>query len=179
MIDGLNGKENLPEVQSGEPNLLHSDAESERAEVGQNAVSETRVVELKSLMAQKDEELAKAAARLTDLEGIVASREEEIANLKQSKADLEERLTGAVTSYKSLVLQTNPGVVEELVSGDTIEAINESLTKAKTLVGKVRQGLAAEISVGKIPAGAPQRIPPDLSALSPREKIQYAIGGKK
>jgi len=34
-----------------------------------------------------------------------------------------------------------------------------------------------EVSKARIPAGAPQRVPPDLSALSPREKIQYAIGG--
>jgi len=30
-----------------------------------------------------------------------------------------------------------------------------------------------------VPAGAPGRRASDLSALSPREKIQYAIGGKK
>jgi hypothetical protein len=70
-------------------------------------------------------------------------------------------------------------VLEELITGDTIESINESLKKAKTLVSQVRQGLETEIAGAKIPAGAPPRTPPDLSALSPREKIQYAIGGKQ
>ena len=69
--------------------------------------------------------------------------------------------------------------MEELISGDTIESINESLDKAKGLINRVRQGLETEISLGRVPAGAPERRPPDLSALSPREKIQYAIGGKR
>ena len=84
----------------------------------------------------------------------------------------------AVASYKTLVAQLNPEVLEELITGDTIEVINQSLEKAKTLISRVRQGLEAEITAGKVPAGAPVRTPPDLSALSPREKINYAIGGK-
>ena len=85
----------------------------------------------------------------------------------------------AVASYKAMVTRSNTDVPEELISGDSIESINESLTNAKNLINKVRQGLEAEITSSKVPAGAPQRTPPDLSALSPREKIQYAIGGKK
>jgi hypothetical protein len=92
---------------------------------------------------------------------------------------ISNSLTEAVANYKTTVLQANPEVIEELISGDTIESINESLSKAKTLVSKVRQGVEAEISLAKVPAGAPERTSPDLSALSPREKIQYAIGGKK
>ena len=50
--------------------------------------------------------------------------------------------------------------------------------KAKALVSRVKQGVEAEVSLAKVPAGAPERTLPDLSALSPREKIQYAIGGR-
>ena len=102
----------------------------------------------------------------------------EMATLKQAMAESEEKLTEAVANYKDLVIQSNPEVPEELVTGDTIEAINESLEKAKTLVSRVRQGLETEIASAKVPAGAPIRTPPDLSALSPREKINYAVGGK-
>ncbi len=94
-------------------------------------------------------------------------------------ATTSNSLAEAVASYKAVVVQTNPEVIEELISGDTIEAISESLEKAKTLVSRVRQGVEAEISLAKVPAGAPERTSPDLSTLSPREKIQYAIGGKK
>ncbi len=176
MANEVNQKEKPLEMQSGEQNAL------EAGGVGQRAVSEARVAELESLVAQRDEELAKANARLIELEQVVATRDSDVAELKQSKGELEVRLTHigtsldeAVAGYKALVVQANPDVIEELVSGGTIEAINESLGKAKTLVNKVRQGLEAEISLARVPAGAPERASPDLSALSPREKIQYAI----
>ena len=125
----------------------------------------SKVIELETLVAQKEEELAKANARTSELEQVV---DESDRNLAQ-----------AVSSYKALVVKSNPGVFEEMIAGDTIEDINASLERAKTIVGKVRQGLEAEMASAKVPAGAPERTPTDLSALSPREKIQYAIGGKR
>jgi len=120
--------------------------------------AESRVTELEALIEQRDDELSQANARISDLEQVMAE---------------------AVASYKAMVTRSNTDVPEELIGGDSIESINESLTNAKNLINKVRQGLEAEITSSKVPAGAPQRTPPDLSALSPREKIQYAIGGKK
>ncbi len=171
---------NSPESQSG--NQTENQNPPEVEESGQ---SEDRVSELEGLLAQKDEELTKANARIIELEQTVANLDNEVASLKQTIAESEEKLTTinhslaeAVASYKALVVQFNPEVLGELVTGDTIEAINESLEEAKTLISRVRQGLEAEITAGKVPAGAPVRTPPDLSALSPREKINYAIGGK-
>jgi len=164
---------NSPELQSGDQTKNQNPPEVE--ESGQ---SKDRVAEFEGLVAQKNEELAKANARIIELK-------QEAAGLKQALAESEEKLTTinhslaeAVAVYKELVAQSNPEVLEELIIGDTIEAINESLENAKTLVSRVRQGLEAEITAGKVPAGAPIRTPPDLSALSPREKINYAIGGK-
>jgi hypothetical protein len=77
------------------------------------------------------------------------------------------------------VIQANPGVLAEIITGDTVEEVNESLKHARSLVERVRQEMEAEASRTRIPAGAPQRVPLDLSALSPREKIQYAIGGSQ
>ncbi len=176
MANELNQEENWREMLPGDQNL------PEAEELEQDSVSEAEVAELERLVAQRDEELAGAKARLIELEQAVADEDSEIAILKQTNDELEERLatTGnslaeAVASYKAAVVQTNPEVIDELISGDTIEAINESLEKAKTLVSKVRQGVEAEISLARVPAGAPERTPPDFSSLSPREKIQYAI----
>ena len=134
----------------------------------------------------KVEELEQVSARMLELEGLVAQREEELSSanarivgLEQAKADLNNTLSQAVTSYKATVIRLNPEVPEELVTGDTVEAIDKSLGNAKTLIGRVREKLEAEVATTRVPAGAPQRTPPDLSALSPREKIQYAIGGRK
>jgi len=133
---------------------------------------ESRLTELEGLLAQKDEELAKAGDRITELERAAAESEEKLTTISSSLAE-------AVASYRAAVVESHPEVLEELVTGDSVEAINESLKEAQALVGKVRQGLEAEITLAKIPAGAPERTSPDLSTFSPREKIQYALGGKK
>ncbi len=151
-------------------------------ELGQSEAS--RVAELEGLIAQKNQELASRDTRISELEQGTASLEGEIDTLKQAVTEsndnlgkLNESLKQAVTSYKVLVIQSNPDVPEELVTGDSFEAITDSLASAKKLIGKIRKGMEAEISLVRVPAGAPERTPPDLSALSPREKIQYAIGG--
>lgn len=133
---------------------------------------ESRLTELEGLLAQKDEEMAKANDRITELERVAAESEEKLTTVSSSLAE-------AVASYRAAVVESHSEVLEELITGDSIEAINESLKEAQTLVGKVRQGLEAEVALTKIPAGAPERTSPDLSTLSPREKIQYALGGKK
>jgi chromosome segregation ATPase len=145
--------------------------------------------ELDSLKAEKDALINKLETKdtcLTELETAVSEKDSEIATIKQTVVDdnqkfeaLNENLSQAVAAYKTLVVKANPGVIEELITGNTITEIDQSLENAKTLVSKVRGGIEQEIASVKVPAGAPQRTPPDLSALSPLEKIQYAIGGKK
>ena len=153
----------LPQ-QSGFPEALENEQSQNNTEEELEQVR-SRVIELEGLVAQKDEELAKANTRVSEVEQVVA---ESGRNLAQ-----------AVSSYKALVVKSNPGVLEELITGDTIEDINTSLERAKTIVGMVRQGLEVEMASARVPAGAPERTPTDLSALSPREKIQYGIGGKR
>ena len=129
-------------------------------------------------------ELKAKGAAIIRLEQALAGKDSEIASLKQALdeaerklAELSQALAQAVASYRAMVIQANPGVLAELITGDTVEEVNESLKNAQALVERVRQEMEAEASKTRIPAGAPQRVPLDLSALSPREKIQYAIGG--
>ena len=149
-------------------------------------LAQTRVAELESLLAQKGEELNLAKARVSELGQTVATLESEVSTLKQSHleseqklAEVSDELSQAVSSYKALIVESNPAVPLELVAGDTIEAIDSSVNLAKELINRVRGELEAEVKMVRIPAGAPLRVPIDLSALSPREKIEYGIGGKK
>ena len=139
----------------------------------------TRIVELEQLVAQKERELAAKDSRISELEQAVADRDNQVAVLNQSLAELESRLSQAVEAYRALVVKANPAVPEELVSGDSIEEIDQSLANAQVLVDRVRRELESEIAAAKIPAGAPLRTPLDFSALSPKEKIQYAIGERR
>jgi len=145
--------------------------------------------ELDSLKAEKAalvSELETRNTRITELETAASEKDSEIATLKQTVVDdnqkleaVNEDISQAVAAYKTIVVKANPGVIEELITGNTITEIDQSLENARTLISKVRGGIEQEIASGRVPAGAPQRTSPDLSALSPREKIQYAIGGKR
>jgi DNA repair exonuclease SbcCD ATPase subunit len=139
----------------------------------------TRVVELEELVANKERELAVKDSRISELEQIIADRDNQIVALKQSVTDLDNRLSQAVSAYRAQVIKSNPGVPEELITGDSIEAIDKSVEDALNLITKVRKELEAEIAGARVPAGAPQRRLVDLSALSPQEKIQYAIGERR
>ena len=130
------------------------------------------IAELEGLIAQKDEALTKANARITELEQATAQSDERLKATNDSLAE-------AVASYKKVVIEAHPEVPEEFINGDSIDSVNESLQQAQGMISRVRQGLEAEISAVRVPVGAPQRTPPDLSGLSPREKIQYAIGSKR
>ncbi len=161
------------------------------ADKEQKLIDELEAVraELERLKPEKEvltRELESKNATIAELEQALASKDGEIAILKQAiaesdqkLADLTAALAQAVASYKALVMETNPEVPDELITGENIDAINESLENARALIDRVKQGIEAEVSRTKVPAGAPQRAPLDLSVLSPREKIQYAIGGKR
>jgi len=128
--------------------------------------------EVKALQDELEALKAEKETLAGELEMAVAEKDKKLGSLNDS-------LSQAVTKYKAVVIKSNPEVPDELISGDTIEAIEQSVENAKTLIGRVRQRLEAETAATKVPAGAPQRTPIDLGALSPREKIQYAIGGKQ
>jgi len=129
-------------------------------------------------------ELESRDATIIRLEQALATKDSEITALKQSldeaKRTLDElgkALPQAVAAYKELIVQANPGILAELITGDSIEEVNESLKNARALMERVRQEMEAEVAKTRVPPGAPQRAQLDLSSLSAREKIQYAIGG--
>ena len=147
---------------------------------------EGSIVEKESELKKRDTRLSEADAMVAEVKGMIADKDSELADLKQTLAQSDEALAQvknslaqAVASYRALVVEANPDIPEELVTGDSMAAIDQSLASARVLVSRVKKGLEAEIAKTRVPAGAPQRTPTDLSALSPREKIQYAIGGKK
>jgi predicted RNase H-like nuclease (RuvC/YqgF family) len=150
-------------------------------------VEETETSELDALRQENDlvrSELKNRDGVITGLEQKLAEKDNEIAALKtslekavQETAEKTEALGVAVAAYKALVMQANPGLVADMIKGDSIEGINNSAQSAQALVDRVKKELGAEDAKVKIPAGAPQRAPLDLGALSSREKIRYGMKG--
>ena len=149
----------------------------------------------KASLASAQELATQRDARISEMEAGVGTVKEahegKIKTLVQAREELageRDRLKGSLTSavskYRALVVGSNPTAPESLIKGDTIEEIDSSLQSANALVEKVKASLesqqAAVIAAAKVPPGAPARTPPDLSSLSPTEKIKYAVaqGGK-
>ena len=130
---------------------------------------------------QSERLLVEARNRVAELEQALTGREREIAELKQCREGLETRVadlgrsvTETVAGYRALVIEANPGIPAELIGGENVAAIGESLKRAQALVKQVRQGLEEDASLARFPAGSPERTMPG-GYLSPREKIQQAI----
>jgi chromosome segregation ATPase len=156
--------------------------EQGKAEGGETTASEIDNVKLenaslKSELKTKDAAIAGLEQKLADKDGEIAALKQSIEEAKQKMDETGKSLQQAVAAYKELVAQANPGLVAEMIKGETIEEINESLKSARALVERVKQEVGAENARVRVPAGAPQRTPLDLSALSPREKIKYAMEG--
>ncbi len=97
----------------------------------------SRITELESLMVLKDSELSLANNRIIELEENLAEKDKKVE-------EANEILSQAVAGYRALIVRTNPLVMEELISGDSIEAINTSLERAKAVMSRVRQGMEEE-----------------------------------
>lgn len=126
-----------------------------------------------------------AEDRTAELEETVTALQEKTAALERSLAEREQQLADtardlslAVVSYTAQVISANPQIPPELITGQTVAAVDSSVQTARALVNKVREGLETEIKTARIPAGAPLRTSADLSALSPREKIRHGIVGR-
>ena len=132
------------------------------------AVEEERMQALEAKLAQLEAAMEEQRQALT-------AREEEVQRSGQEAVALREPLGSAVGRYREMVLAKAPEVPVELVRGETIEEIDASLTAAQAVVDRVKKQIEAQAAAERVPAGAPARTPPDLSGLSPREKIAYAL----
>ena len=108
-------------------------------------------------------------AKMPQLEQAVLARDNELSALKSS-------LSGAIAKYRETLLASAPDIPAELVKGVTVEEIDASLEQARAIVSRVRHQLEAQAEAKRVPAGAPPRVAQDLSALTPAEKIAYALG---
>ncbi|MDO8691237.1 MAG: hypothetical protein Q7R39_14720 [Dehalococcoidia bacterium] len=102
----------------------------------------------------------------------LAQRDEEVQILRDS-------IQNAAIKYRQALMSAFPVIPEQMLSGSTVDEVEESLERARTAVELVRQKLEEDMARSlSIPAGAPVRRGLDLSALSPREKIYHGLNGK-
>ena len=132
---------------------------------------EQRIVPLEESLAQRDARIGELEATLEQKESTLNEREEEIE-------EVGAQLAQAVTVYRTSLLAAEPEIPEEMVQGATVEEIEESLARARQMVEQVRTQLETQASQERVPFGAPVRSAPDLSGLSPQEKILLGLSRK-
>jgi len=131
--------------------------------------------ELKRELKGREEKIISLEKALADKDGEIAAMQKSLDEAKQVIVETAVDLSQAIGAYRELAGQANPGPVAAMIKGDTIGEINTSLKNARELVEKVRHEVVAENARVNVPAGAPPRTLPDLSALTAREKIKYAV----
>ena len=115
-----------------------------------------------------EESPSEDALEIERLTTLVTEKDSEISGLKQ-------QVEIAVSRYRDALIAGAPDLPEELVRGNTIEELDRSVESAKKIVEKVASRIEARAPEARVPSGAPARRPADVSGLSPREKILYAI----
>lgn len=136
----------------------------ERSEAGQpNDGQDERIGELESQLEQTRTELA--------------VKQDELDNSWVEMTALREGKEAAVSGYRDALRLAHPELPPDLIRGETTEELAASVESAKALVEKVRAALRSEKDAARIPAGAPVSSGPDLTGLSPREKIAAGIAG--
>jgi hypothetical protein len=89
------------------------------------------------------------------------------ARLEKLEADLGKALCG----YRTVLIKENPDILPDLIEGESIEALDLSLTAAREITEKIKTRLEAQQAAERIPGGAPVRTPLDMETLSSHEKI--------
>ena len=113
--------------------------------------------------------------RMAALERPLSARQQDMEKREAELKGLGEQLSAAVMKYRGLMLAGSPEIPAELVFGKTIAEIEASFQAASEVVGRIRKQLEARLAAERVPLGAPARNAPDLSQLSPREKIAHAL----
>ena len=127
--------------------------------------------------------------RITALEGeletkagLITGIEDQLAKANAAHSELVEEFEGAKAAYayavedfKQLAIASNPLIPQEAIYGGSIEEIKASLDRANKLVANVQESLSKQAQAAQVPAGAPQRTGPDVSAMSTKEKINLGL----
>jgi predicted nucleic acid-binding Zn-ribbon protein len=162
------------ELSELEERLAEAQAEIERLQATA-ADREARAAHLEEQVAGLRRELEEARSALSTAEERAAAHQERVAGLEGELSTAREQVTLAAARYRQALLSASPEVPADMVTGESVEEVEASLAAARQTVAQIRQHLESQAQAGRVPAGAPPRQAPDLSALTPEEKIRMGL----
>jgi DNA repair exonuclease SbcCD ATPase subunit len=164
-------EEELSELQE---RLAEAQAEVERLQTTA-ADREARAAHVEEQNAQLRRDLEEAHGALSTAEEQATAHQERVAGLEGELSTAREQVGEASARYRQALLSASPEVPADMVTGESVEEVEASLAAARQTVAQIRQHLESQAQSGRVPAGAPPRQTPDLSALTPEEKIRMGL----
>lgn len=130
--------------------------------------------------------IAELETQVNALKGLVDKQNTATLNLRNQhdqalaamQKNLSDSLQAAASRYKEIVLQVHTDLPPSLIEGGTIDQVEASIVKAKTIVQHVRDTLTAQ-AAAQVPGGAPVRSGPDIEGMTPIDKIKYSLATRK
>jgi chromosome segregation ATPase len=150
--------------------LNKEDAMHEDVETLEEALEEAKA-ELETLR----DAMADREARAAQLETEAEALREQLARSQEASEAKASEAASAAQRYRALVLERSPELPEDLVTGTTVEEIDEAVERARETVSKVVAHLESKAAAGRVPVGAPARSQPDISRMSTEEKIALGL----
>ena len=118
---------------------------------------QARLEEAEAKATSMETEASDARCQLVAASAAASERDAMSAALEARIADVEEQAGRDAVRYRDLLLASEPDLPAELVLGDTVEAIEQSLVQARQTVAQVRQHIEQQAQALRVPAGAPIR----------------------
>jgi len=138
---------------------------------GQVADAEARAAHHRQQAALLQQQLEQARQEVARLQG-------ELTQARDEAEALRQRLREAALRYREARLAARPELPPELVTGETLEEIEQQLQQAEGIVARLRERMEEQAQGESFPAGAPPRRGPDVSSLTPLEKIRRGLQGR-
>ena len=131
--------------------------------------------ELEELRRESDArkaELVQSQARLAEQEAAVAQLNAQIAAAQAEREQAQQAVLGE--HRRALLAEHRGSVIEDLVAGESIEALDASVERAREAHARIAEQVRQAAAAG-IPAGNPARSEPNVEGLSPQAKIAEAL----
>jgi len=167
-------RKQAPEISTLQEELADAQAQIEALQSAA-ADAEARAITARAELASLRAELAEAHAARDSAQAELVEAQAEIASAQAELIEARTLLREAALRYRDARLAAAPHIPADLVPSETIEEIDQQLEAAQKVVVQLREKLEAEARPARVPAGAPARRAPDLSTLSPTEKIKLGL----
>jgi len=148
----------------------------------QLTAAQNDIEQLQTQLAEAEARDGTRAAEVSELRRQVAVQEESLAAQTVELEDLRAAVTEAqaatreaVQRVRQSILDREPDLPQELVIGETVADLDAAVSQARQTVAQVRQHLEQQAQSLRVPAGAPVRGVPDVSAMTASEKIRAGL----